>query len=112
LDGYCLYGDPGYSTSTRLMAPFKGALLDRHQLEFNARMSAVRVSVEWTFGNIVALWAFLDFKKNLKVGLSPVGTLYKLGVLLTNCHTCIYGGNIVSAKFNLPPPTLRAYLGT
>ena len=38
--------------------------------EFNRRMSAVRVSVEWLFGNIVEYFKFIDFKKNLKIGMS------------------------------------------
>jgi hypothetical protein len=110
MEGYCLYGDPGYCVSARLIAPFKGAALDQHQMEFNQRMSAVRVVVEWSFGNVLSLWAFLDFRKNLKLGLSPIGSFYKLGVFLTNCHTCLRRGNIVSSKFGLEPPTLQQYL--
>ena len=39
-------------------------------------MSEVRVAVEWVFGDILNYFAFLDFKKDLKVGLSAVGKMY------------------------------------
>ena len=54
---------------------------------FNTAMSKVQQSVEWEFGKVVRLWTFLNFEKNLKLFLSPVGKLYMVGVLLTNCHT-------------------------
>ena len=36
---------------------------------FNALMSAVRVSVEWLFGDIVNYFKFVDFKKNFSTWL-------------------------------------------
>ena len=35
-------------------------------------MNQSRVAVEWFFGDISNFFAFLDFKKNLKIGLSSV----------------------------------------
>ena len=43
---------------------------------YNASMSAVRSSVEWLFGDIINYFKSLDFKKNLKIGLSSVGKMY------------------------------------
>ena len=43
---------------------------------YNASMSAVRSSVEWLFGDIINYFKSLDFKKNLKIGLSGVGKMY------------------------------------
>ena len=40
-------------------------------------MSAVRSSVEWLFGDVINYFKSLDFKKNLKIGLSSVGKMYK-----------------------------------
>jgi nuclease HARBI1 len=54
-------------------------------------MSAVCECVEWGFGKISGNFAFLDFKKNLKLLLQPVGHYYLVGRLLTNVHTCLYG---------------------
>ena len=50
-----------------LFPPFRGAALTEEQQEFNRQMSSVRVSVEWMFGAIVRQWAFIDFKKSIKV---------------------------------------------
>jgi hypothetical protein len=32
----------------------------------NKRMSAVRICVEWAFGKVLSLFAYLDFKKKSK----------------------------------------------
>ena len=73
------------------------------QQEFNGRMSDVRVCVEWGFGKIIQQFAYLDFKKNLKILLQPVAKFYIVGALLTNCHTCLYG-SLTSKYFNVDPP--------
>ena len=72
-DLYVLYGDPAYGLTQNILAPFRGAHLTVQQMQFNKRMSKVRISVEWGFGKISQLFAFLDFKKNMKVLLQPVG---------------------------------------
>jgi len=36
-------------------------------------MSAVRINVEWIFGDVINYFKFLDFKKGLKLQLSAVG---------------------------------------
>ena len=72
-------------------------------------MSSVRQCVEWEFEKVVRLWAFFDFGKNLKLFLSPVGKLYIVGVLLTNCHTCLRESE-TSEYFQLNPPSLEEYL--
>jgi hypothetical protein len=63
----CVYGDPAYPISVHMQRSFKGPQLTPLQKEYNAAMSRVRVSVEWVFGDIANYFAFLDFKKNLKV---------------------------------------------
>ena len=39
-------------------------------------MSSVRTSVEWLFGDVINYFKFMDFKKKLKIGLSPAGKMY------------------------------------
>ena len=84
----CIYGDPGYPLRGHLQAPFRGNHLTQLQKEFNKSMSSVRVSVEWIFGD--NYFKFIDFKKNLKIGLSSVGKMYLVCGLLQNAHTCLY----------------------
>lgn len=106
---YIIYGDPAYGNTRNILAPFRGARLTADQQEFNSQMSKVRCSVEWGFGKIIQNFAYLDFKKNLKVLLQSVAKYYVVGVLLTNCHTCLYGSP-TSTSFNLDPPSLETYL--
>ncbi|XP_028415880.1 uncharacterized protein LOC114539446 [Dendronephthya gigantea] len=106
---FVLYGDPAYPVRSHLLAPFRGAQLSPTQQQFNRHMSSVRTSVEWGFGKIVQYFAFMDFSKNLKVLLQPVGKLYCVAVLLTNCHTCLYGSQ-TGHFFGVDPPQLEAYL--
>ena len=104
----CIYGDPAYPLRPHLQAPFKGANLTGDQQLWNSRMSSVRVSVEWLFGDIVNFFKFVDFKKNLKVQLSAVGKIYLVCTLLTNARNCLYG-NTTSKYFGLEPPLLAQY---
>lgn len=106
---YVIYGDPAYGLALNILSPFRGANLTDDQQEFNARMSKLRVSVEWGFGKICQNFAFLDFKKNLKVLLQPVAKYYLVATILTNCHTCLYGSQ-TSTYFDLEPPLLETYL--
>ena len=108
-DPYVLYGDPAYGFTQNILAPFRGAELTVNQMQFNKRMSKVRISVEWGFGKISQLFAFLDFKKNMKVLLQPVGKYYLVGSILINCHTCLYW-SVTSTYFDIMPPTLENYL--
>ena len=68
-------------------------------------MSSVRVFVEWLFGDIIEYFKFVDFKKNLKIGMSSIGKMYIVSALLQNALSCLYGIN-TATFFDLEPPTL------
>lgn len=104
----CIYGDPAYPLRIHLQAPFRDAVLTPDMQNFNRSMSQVRVSVEWLFGDIVNRFKFMDFKKNLKIGLSPIGKMYIASAILHNAMTCLYG-NTTSVFFETEPPTLQEY---
>ena len=90
--------------------PFKGAHLNNAQKDFNASMSRVRVAVEWPFGGITEYFAFVDFKKNMKLYLQAVGKLYLVSTILYNARGCLYGST-TSKFFDVEPPILEDYLG-
>lgn len=71
----CIYGDPAYPLRTHHQAPYRDAHLTAEPQSFNCPMSTVRTAVEWVFDDISTYFALLDFNKNLKIGLSPVGKL-------------------------------------
>ena len=104
----CIYGDPDYPLRIHLQEPFKGGVITPEQQEWNKRMSEVRITVEWIFGEIVEYFKFLDFKKNLKVGLSPVGKMYLVCGLLHNARVCLYGSK-TSSYFDIELPSINDY---
>ena len=75
-------------------------------------MSSVHVSMEWLFGEIVKYFLlqskFVDFKRAMSIGLSPIGKIYIVCALLQNAYACLCG-NIVSDYFGVQPPSLEAY---
>ena len=77
------------------MSPFRGAHLTDNEQEFNTQMSKVRVSVEWGFGKIIQMFAYLDFKKNLKVLLQPVGKYYLVASILIKLSVWITDMNFL-----------------
>ena len=104
----CLYGDPAYPLRAHLQSPYRGGHLSDAEKAFNSSMSAVRVAVEWGFNDISSYFSFLDFKKNLKMGLSPVGKMYSTCAVLRNALTCLYGSS-TSTFFGVQPPTIHEY---
>lgn len=105
---FCINGDPAYPLRVHLQYPFRHEVLTDEMKAYNASMSAVRSSVEWLFGDIINHFKSLDFKKNLKIGLSSVGKMYIVSALLQNVLTCLYD-NQTSSLFDLEPPTLEEY---
>ncbi|KAF2905764.1 hypothetical protein ILUMI_00413 [Ignelater luminosus] len=105
-----LYGDPAYPLTDLLLCPYAGRNLTEQQQNFNRSMSTVRKSVEWGFGKVISEFAFLDYKKNQKLLLQDIGNMYRTAVILTNCHTCLYGSQS-NQYFNIEPSTLEEYLG-
>ena len=81
---YALFGDPAYPLSPHLQKAYAGAALTQQQTTLNTDMAAVRQSVEWSLGDITVMWAFVDFKKNLKIGWQPLALYYMVAALLTN----------------------------
>ncbi|OQV15754.1 hypothetical protein BV898_10091 [Hypsibius exemplaris] len=70
-----LYGDPAYTLSNFLITPFRKATA-QGEIDFNQIMASVRIAVEWSFGKVVQLYAFNDFRKNLKIDLQPVAKMF------------------------------------
>ena len=107
-DLMALYGDPAYPLRVHLQVPFRGAGITPQMELYNKAMSAVRMSVEWLFGDIVNYFKYLDFKKNLKLSLSAVGKMYIVCAILRNALTCMYT-NSTSEYFALDRPTIEDY---
>lgn len=106
---YCLYGDPAYPLRPQLITPYQHEPLSAQERQFNCEMSSGRIIVEWGFAKVLQYFSFVDFKKNQKLLLQPIASHYFTAVLLSNCHTCLYGSE-ASKHFNIQPPSLSDYL--
>jgi hypothetical protein len=71
-------------------------------------MSSLRVSVEYGFGKIIQLFAFLDFKKNQKLYMQNIKEQYVVAAILANCHTCLRRSQ-VSTFFCCNPPDNKLF---
>ena len=104
----CLYGDPAYRLRAHLQGPFRGAALTQDKKNYNTAMNGALTAVEWVFGDIINYFKFLDFKKNLKIGLSAVEKMYIDCALIQNALTILYQ-SISSEYFGINPPPLDDY---
>ncbi|RLN10216.1 hypothetical protein BBJ28_00010397 [Nothophytophthora sp. Chile5] len=109
-NGKMIFGDPAYSVSQYVVTGYKQAVLTTYQQIFNREMSVVRIAVEWNFGIMKRLWSFVDYKKKLRLRLSPIGKFVRVAMFLTNCHCYYNGGNQISRYSDLEPPSLEEYL--
>ncbi len=104
---YILYGDLAYPMREQILKPYPETC-EGPEKTFNDAMKRVRETVEYGFNKPVQNFAFVDFHKNQKLYLQPVALYYRVAVLLSNCHTCLYGSNIGSV-FKMSPPSLEEY---
>ena len=86
----CIFGDHTYPMRAHLIQPFRDRMLTAQMQAFNTSMSKVRDAVEWLFNDVATSWKFIDFKKNLKIGLSSVRKMYLVCAILRNALTCFY----------------------
>ena len=78
-----------------LQGPFRQRILTPQKQAYNGSMSEVRCSVEWLFSDIVNDFKFLDFKRNLRIGLSKVGKMYIVCAILQYVLICLFGNTTV-----------------
>ena len=110
-----LYGDPVYAPSFGILGPYRAGgrrSLTAQEQATNIKMSSYRIVIEWGFANILNQFTSVEWKRNQKIGLSPIAVNYVVSVLLYNCQTCLRGRNQISDQFGngIPPPSLETYL--
>lgn len=52
-------------------------------------MSRVRVTAAWMFKKIKLYWSTVYYKRKMRLGESPVGTLSIPAMLITNRRNCV-----------------------
>jgi nuclease HARBI1 len=106
-----IYGDGAYRACRFVMGPYLGGQeLPQEKRDVNYAMSSVRIAVENIFSQIAKLWAFTSWRGSLRAGSSPITAYLSVAVLLTNCITCLRGGNLISRRFGIAPPIIEEYL--
>ena len=73
-DEWFVYGDSAFPITPILRKIIRNPV-EESDIERNNCMMCSRVTIEWLFGYVARNWAFVDFKKNLKLFLSPVDPL-------------------------------------
>ncbi len=105
-----LYGDGGYGACPWLLTPFRRTQITTAERQaFNTMMSNSCIAVEWGFGKVSTLFAFVNFYHNQKVFLQNFGQYFLMATIFANLHTCMYGSEI-SSYFGLDPPSAQEYL--
>ena len=103
---FCIYGDPAYpinaSPSPKPIQkcssdPPDAGIQCWNQLRKNICGMVIRRYYDY--------FKFLEFKKNLKIGLSSVDKMYLVSAILRNALTCLYW-NQTSDFFQCDPPEL------
>ena len=62
----CIYGNLAYPLRVHLQIPFRRVPLTPLMQDYNEAMSALRISVEWLFGDVINSFKFLDYKKKFE----------------------------------------------
>ncbi|RPA93314.1 hypothetical protein L873DRAFT_1854457 [Choiromyces venosus 120613-1] len=85
-----VYGDPAYNINQFLLSPYQGARITQNEQQWNCSISCVWIVAEWAFKEMVNTFGFLDYVKNQKHLLQPVGVQFRVAALLHNAHVCLH----------------------
>ena len=83
---YKVYGDSAYYPDTHMRSRHDyGNLTEREVLE-NKAMSSCRESIQWGYGELKSMWAFVDFQKNLKLRKQKIPNIFLTAMILRNAY--------------------------
>jgi len=86
-NGFVVLRDSAYPTNDVMISIYKGRQLPPASVAFNAVMCPIPTAVEWGYEKVVQYWAFLDFKKQMKIQRCVLVSMWHLGVFLKNFLT-------------------------
>ena len=102
---FYIFGDAAYMLRPWIQVAFPSVGASEAHALYNTLMSAVHVSVDWTYKDLKQLWLFADFTRALKVRQAPIALIYKAAALLQNFMACMEGRGQVNEYFDFPRPT-------
>ena len=110
---YLVYADSAYPITPNLLGPI--ARVEAPPGSVAARLNEIMaiprtVTSEWLYGIVTNTFQTLDFKRWQRQWCTAPALQYFAAVFLTNCRTCLEGGNQISRFFQCSPPDLGDYL--
>jgi hypothetical protein len=104
-----LYGDSMYGVSPFMLSPYSEVgEQTAEECQWNAQMGGIRISVEHGFGLVLQDWPYLCTTWKHQILGNSCSLFYRVGVLLTNAHTCV-SPNQTMLHYGCMPPFLDKY---
>ena len=104
-----IYGDLAYGVSPHILSPYACVSdLSNDEHIWNMAMGSIWISVEHAFGCMLQDWPYLNAWWKHQILGNAIGTLYIIGVLLTNAHGCLWP-NLTSEQYGCLLPSLAQY---
>ena len=112
IDGvqYYIYGDQAYTSKSWIQTAYPMGIAAPEQIEFNDKMNAARIAVEWSYKDVKQSFPSYEFSRKLQVRNGPVGLFYAVSVLLRNFKICLGHSAQSSCYFDYPARSLERYL--
>ena len=110
---YLVYADSAYPVTRNLIVPIARVAAPPGSVaaRLNEIMAVARtVTSEWLYGIVTNTFQTLDFARWQRQWWTAPALQYFAAVFLTNCRTCLDGGNKISKFFYCYPPDLGDYL--
>lgn len=104
-----VYADKSYPLRPWSTTAHRGPSLSEEEEKFNKSMNMLRVSVEWSYGEVKQYFTKQDFSRKLKLRETPIAILYTNAVLLFNFKTCLGHGCQNPNFYRCAPPTIERY---
>lgn len=108
---YAIYGDSAYCITLYdfILARHDNPVNTPRENAENRSMSSCREVIEWDYGDVGTLWAYVDYKKVLQLRKMPVGRIYFAAMLLRNAYVTMNGCN-TATFYECMPPTFEHWV--
>ena len=110
---HCVFADSAYILRPWCQIGFGRFLASTEEEKlYDAAMSSVRVSVEWTYKDVRQALTMLDLKRKTKIKQEPYGLCWIGACLLWNLKVVLRHGSQAQTFFDCPPPSWEQYVNS
>lgn len=86
--------ESGYNREVVAGVPFKGFDMSHAASETNPITVCVRHTMKWSYKVVELYWTMFEFKRNMRVGKSGLGTHSVAAMLLQNIFNFLYRSSV------------------